>query len=519
MSLYASTFYANEFFGGNAPAGGPGNLTAYQNNIDTVVLYWRLEPANAYLSNFVWTVNVDLSSAFGSPNQKTYVSTDSSIILAGPLVTGNTISVTVDGFAVSATFSIDSPTTLGALASAIAARPNVGLASVNGNSVIVRALNIEIPVVLTALSITGGASQASGTAGNIGALIQGRINSGMVIGLPYQRMQGIETPMYWQVKGTRGGADTVYVSSVFSIPQTVDGSTRDKMLDFQPDPIYRKDSGSNNYKILQAYGSTVDNAYVNIKMIDNDIYTASVRDASLQPLFADYIGISLPTGMKAIDYREIVRAFFVAARLSPTDESVIGTVDAALGIKPTISLIRDGIDLEVADATVGQLVDSFYVTDNNFYQTITFSAALVTGNTYSITVNGNLVSIPFGTDSDTTMASIATSLATQPGIGFAAVVQDAPGADRIVVLRASNPLAPPVLTSSIVTGGASQATTTVVSSGPVLPATTWNNVHLASGIIVNVMNPLSAIVSKLFLQSILRKLVLANTPLYVTGIV
>jgi len=529
MSLYADFRYAEKFYGSDIlgdPPGGPANLNAYQNNIDTVVLYWSLDPCSTAFHDFVWTVDVDTVDTFDSADKITYVTSDSKITLSGALVTGNTISVDVDGFTVSSVFVTDSNTTLAALAVAIAARPNVASATVvNAGSgtdddriVLIRADEIETPVVLTSMAVTGGASQTTGTIGLAVDYIVGQVHKGIAVPI-YPRLQGQTRPMYWRVKGRHGWADTVYVSSVFTIPQAIDEVSRDAMLALMPDPIYKKTSDSNNYGMHWTYGQSLDEQYVGDVFANNDIAVASVRDITLQSKFGDYVRIMRPQNMKAIDFREILKFFFAEARESPTTSSVINVVNAALCVEPTILEIRDTVDLEVADDTLGQEVNAFYVTDDNFYQTITFSAALITGNSHSVDVDAVTVTTPFNTDNDTTLQDIATNLATQPGIAFAAVV-DEPGlgTSRVIVFRAANPLVPPVLENSLVTGGVSQASTVLAAAGSILPATVWDNVHLSGGIILEVTNPLGAIVNRQFLQEILRKLVLANFPLYVTGI-
>lgn len=86
---------------------------------------------------------------------------NSQIVLSGPLVTGNTIAVTVDGTPVSQAFTTDSNTTLTLLAATIAGLPNVASAVVSGNNIVVTPTDITHPIVLTALSVTGGLSQPS----------------------------------------------------------------------------------------------------------------------------------------------------------------------------------------------------------------------------------------------------------------------------------------------------------------------------------------------------------------------
>jgi len=56
------------------------------------------------------------------------------------------------------------------------------------------------------------------------------------------------------------------------------------------------------------------------------------------------------------------------------------------------------------------------------------------------------------------------------------------------------------------------------SSPPVEAPTAWDHQHLAWGIIITVENPLGAIVSRAFMEEIVRKLVPAHVPVYVVGI-
>jgi hypothetical protein len=531
MSLFADILYADGFYGSDefsSPPGGPVNLSAYQNNIGTVVLYWTLSPfpPPTSLGTFVWTVDTDLVDTFSSPDLRTYVTSDTKLTLDGALVTGNTIFIDVDGFTVSAPFSTDSNTTLAALATAIAARPNVAFASVidagsgddDDRSILVRAVDIETPVVLTSLSITGGASQTTGAVVPGVDFIQGRVHKGVAVPI-YERLQGQTRTMYWRVVGRHSAVDTPLSESTFTIPQAIDGVTRDAMLDLMPDPIYKKSPDSNNYKTHWVFGQSLDDHHIVDIFAENDISLDFVRDISLQGKFSDTVKIIRPQTMKAIDFREIIKQFWIEARSSPATRAARNVTRASLAIEPSIVPIRNTTDLNMADDTLGEEVEGFYVTDEDFYQLITFDAALVTGNTYTIDVDGVPVATPFNTDSDTTMQDIADNLVLEPGIGFSAVVKVAGSDnDRVVVVRAANPLTPPVLTNSLVTGGASQANAIPSSAGQVLPGTMWDNIHLAGGVIIEVSNPLGAFVTRRFLEGMLRKLNLANFPLYVSGI-
>lgn len=101
-------------------------------------------------------------------------------------------------------------------------------------------------------------------------------------------------------------------------------------------------------------------------------------------------------------------------------------------------------------------------------QKITFSAALITGNEFAATVNGTPITpVAFDTDSDTTMAAIATALQTALGVGSVVTVISQPNSvnnDRQILVVAPDAKANVSITDLAVTGGASQATVTIVES-------------------------------------------------------
>lgn len=97
-------------------------------------------------------------------------------------------------------------------------------------------------------------------------------------------------------------------------------------------------------------------------------------------------------------------------------------------------------------------------------QTLTFSAALVTGNTTNGSVNGNAIPTKtFATDSDTSMAAIAAAIAAMPGVKSAVVLQ-AGSNDRVIIITPVDQFAGVALTGFAVTNGASQATITAATS-------------------------------------------------------
>ncbi len=91
---------------------------------------------------------------------------------------------------------------------------------------------------------------------------------------------------------------------------------------------------------------------------------------------------------------------------------------------------------------------------------LTFSGALVADNVIDMYINGVAITqVPFATDSDTTMANLATAIAAHPDV-LSATVETVIGAinnDRSIVIVANNP-GPDTLniTAPVITGGTSQ---------------------------------------------------------------
>lgn len=91
--------------------------------------------------------------------------------------------------------------------------------------------------------------------------------------------------------------------------------------------------------------------------------------------------------------------------------------------------------------------------------TVTFSADLVTSNSVTITVDGTALSpVVFATSHDATMAAIATAIQATAG------VLTATASGRVITVTGANAGDPFTLTSSAVTGGASQATVAVAEA-------------------------------------------------------
>jgi hypothetical protein len=102
-----------------------------------------------------------INPAFTQPVTVTRYPVGSSIVFSAILVAGNAIAMTVNNAPVGpVTFAVDAPTTMAALAAAIAAAPGVTSALVNTTSP--RRIDI-LPggVSLAGIAVTGGATQAT----------------------------------------------------------------------------------------------------------------------------------------------------------------------------------------------------------------------------------------------------------------------------------------------------------------------------------------------------------------------
>lgn len=90
--------------------------------------------------------------------------------------------------------------------------------------------------------------------------------------------------------------------------------------------------------------------------------------------------------------------------------------------------------------------------------TLTFDAALITANDFDMNVAGNpITQVPFNTNSDTTMADIATEIATKTGVLSAEVVEAGVGLDRVIKITPTDQVSGIAMDTPVVTGGASQA--------------------------------------------------------------
>jgi hypothetical protein len=94
--------------------------------------------------------------------------------------------------------------------------------------------------------------------------------------------------------------------------------------------------------------------------------------------------------------------------------------------------------------------------------TWTDSAALVSSNVITWKINSRSYSVTFSSDNDTTLAAIATAIATDPDIQSASVV-DAGSNDRVINITGKGGLQINI-TNATVSSGASQATITIATT-------------------------------------------------------
>ena len=367
MSLYGSFRYGQQFYGSNIdgfPPGGLVGLSAYQNIIDTAMMYWALSPCSVLLDTFTWAIETDLVDTFASPDYRLFISSDRKIAFSAELVVGNTYSVTVDGTPITVPYAVSHDDTMAAIAAAIAGVGTVGLAWNEGLTIGVRALAPEAPIVLTASAVTGGISQATTTIGPYLEFVNGRLHRGMVVPI-YPRAQGVATPMYWKAWGLHGGIITppVPAYATFQIPSAIDGLARDAMMDLFSDVIYRKDSGSNIYKMHQVYGDALDGHHVANIFAENNNSTALIRDQMVEDVYGAMVEIIKPQLMPHVDYHEIIRTFLREARNTPTMGALIAMIRSIVCIPPTITAIRETLDFFVNDSASSPTVDPFYVSD------------------------------------------------------------------------------------------------------------------------------------------------------------
>lgn len=145
---------------------------------------------------------------------------------------------------------------------------------------------------------------------------------------------------------------------------------------------------------------------------------------------------------------------------------------------------------------IGITIDNIDVGVNQKH-TLTLTSAFVTGNSVSGLINNTTIGpVTFTTDSDTTLAALATAiqnyLTSTYGAGTAEVVSipNSLSNDREIVITSPNSTTTLTISDFIITGGASQTTITIVESLKNTPTTNTFDVQIFNK--SNIATPLEA---------------------------
>lgn len=111
-------------------------------------------------------------------------------------------------------------------------------------------------------------------------------------------------------------------------------------------------------------------------------------------------------------------------------------------------------------------------------QTLTIDAALITANIIDIDVDGVNVDATFATNSNTTLAALATAIQGEAGVVTAVVTDAGAGTDddRVIVITSAVAGTPTLLANAVITLGATQA-------GVLLAETTQNSAGIDTAIV------------------------------------
>ena len=96
---------------------------------------------------------------------------------------------------------------------------------------------------------------------------------------------------------------------------------------------------------------------------------------------------------------------------------------------------------------------------------LVIDGALQTNNSPSVDIEGNTVSVPWSSDSDTTMEAFRVAIAAEPAVGNAIIL----GADtfRTIFIESANPDTPPLVENFTISGGVGNPTPSIVQDyGP-----------------------------------------------------
>lgn len=203
--------------------------------------------------------------------------------------------------------------------------------------------------------------------------------------------------------------------------------------------------------IIGAYALTFSQAFV-----ASNVISGTLNGEAFTATFATDSNTTMTALAAALEALTCVSSAIVLNAGAGTDDDRTIIV---FGVETNQRLVM--ADLAVAAGT-SQPTGTFGLAAQTFKK-LTFSAALVTGNTIDISVNGNAAAqATYATSNDATVADVASKIAALDGVGSATVV-NAGSNDRSIVLISLATNARLDVTHAVVASGASQATVSVTT--------------------------------------------------------
>lgn len=146
----------------NEDSGWGSDIVRSYTSIDEVLVDFSSSTRTYKMCNTIFSQNPKLNIVYvGAEGTRTAQVV--TVVFDADIVTGNTITIEVDGEEITQAFSTDHVTTMGALATQIAAIANIDTATVGGSgsrTITITADEPGVPITVGTAVVTGGASQA-----------------------------------------------------------------------------------------------------------------------------------------------------------------------------------------------------------------------------------------------------------------------------------------------------------------------------------------------------------------------
>lgn len=383
MSLYTDPFYTDTFYGtdvdGDGP-GGPSNLNAYQNVDGTVVLYWNMEPCPIAFDDFTWTAETDLAPTFDSVNFRSFSSVANPDFINADAHKGMVVPAytRLQGedrsmyWRVRGTRGgIDTPDT-----SSVFQIPEAI------DQIVRQQMLDTLPDILFKKDFTEGDVHEQEIVFD-GALFTGNTYDLDVDGVPITpvvfasdsntTLAAIATAIQGEPGVGRAFVIDAGIGSDDDRIIVVRAAAKDVLVrlsgsivtlgSVQAQTEIKLRNTSNLNRIYDALGKQMDLLNFEEILTNNDIFSASVRDSSIRDNFGFKLEIEQPAAMKTIDFREIIRSFLVEVGNSPSIGSIKRIVSSMYCVEPTVTLVRDTLDMFVDDPASTPPVEPFFVDD------------------------------------------------------------------------------------------------------------------------------------------------------------